>query len=103
MKLTYGLKPLSNVAFSFNVLRPYILDYLAMLNHEETRIAVECERSFLTALDGSCRTPIAGYARKVGDTLEFNGLIASLVGRKCRLTPGSPRLLSVPVLTGGAG
>lgn len=34
--------------------------YLAGLNHEETRIAVVCERAFLTALDGSCRTPIAG-------------------------------------------
>ena len=34
--------------------------YLAGLNHEETRIAIVCERSFLTALDGSCRTPIAG-------------------------------------------
>jgi len=57
-----------------------VLDYLAKLNHEETRIAVECERSFLTALDGSCRTPIAGYARKVGDQLVFDGLIASLNG-----------------------
>lgn len=35
-------------------------EYLARLNHEETRIAVACERSFLMALDGSCRTPIAG-------------------------------------------
>lgn len=34
--------------------------YLAGLNHEETRIAVVCERAFLAALDGSCRTPIAG-------------------------------------------
>lgn len=36
------------------------LKLLAALNHEETRIAVVCERAFLTALDGSCRTPIAG-------------------------------------------
>ena len=54
--------------------------YLDKLNHEETRIAVECERSFLAALDGSCRTPIAGYARKDGEKLKFNGLIASLDG-----------------------
>lgn len=40
--------------------------YLASLNHEDTRLAVVCERAFLTALDGSCRTPIAGYARKEG-------------------------------------
>ena len=30
------------------------MTYLESLNHEETRIAVECERSFLAALDGSC-------------------------------------------------
>jgi porphobilinogen deaminase len=37
--------------------------YLAGLNHEETRVAVVCERAFLSALDGSCRTPIAGERR----------------------------------------
>ena len=37
--------------------------YLAGLNHEDTRIAVVCEREFLRALDGSCRTPIAGKGR----------------------------------------
>ena len=39
---------------------------LAALNHEETRLAVVCERAFLSALDGSCRTPIAGWARVRG-------------------------------------
>lgn len=34
--------------------------YLAGLNHEDTRVAVVTERAFLAALDGSCRTPIAG-------------------------------------------
>jgi Porphobilinogen deaminase, C-terminal domain len=37
-------------------------ELLAGLNHEETRVAVVCERAFLAALDGSCRTPIAGLA-----------------------------------------
>ena len=41
--------------------------YLAGLNHEETRIAIVCERAFLTALDGSCRTPIAGERDKRGE------------------------------------
>lgn len=36
---------------------------LAALNHEPTRLAVVCERAFLAALDGSCRTPIAGLAQ----------------------------------------
>lgn len=58
-------------------------NYLASLNHEETRLAVACERAFLETLDGSCRTPIAGYARKDenGDCI-FKGLVASPDGRR---------------------
>ncbi|EFJ08660.1 hypothetical protein SELMODRAFT_447969 [Selaginella moellendorffii] len=53
--------------------------YLASLNHEETRLAVSCERAFLEMLDGSCRTPIAGYAHrdKLTDECKFRGLVAS--------------------------
>lgn len=40
-----------------------------------TGIALEAERAFLRVLDGSCRTPIAGYARIVNDRLHFNGLL----------------------------
>ena len=37
-------------------------DLLAAINHETSAIAVDCERAFLAALDGSCRTPLAGHA-----------------------------------------
>uniref|UniRef100_A0A7S0X0Y3 Porphobilinogen deaminase, chloroplastic n=1 Tax=Chlamydomonas leiostraca TaxID=1034604 RepID=A0A7S0X0Y3_9CHLO len=61
--------------------------YLAGLNHEETRIAVVCERAFLTALDGSCRTPIAGYAYKGEDgKLHFSGLVATTDGKEIMRT-----------------
>lgn len=58
-------------------------EYLASLNHEETRLAISCERAFLTTLDGSCRTPIAGYASrdKDGNCL-FRGLVASPDGTR---------------------
>ncbi|KAJ6919012.1 porphobilinogen deaminase [Populus alba x Populus x berolinensis] len=58
-------------------------NYLASLNHEETRLAVACERAFLETLDGSCRTPIAGYARRDenGDCI-FKGLVASPDGTR---------------------
>lgn len=36
------------------------LNYLAKLNHVNTKHAVDCERAFLAVLDGNCRTPIAG-------------------------------------------
>lgn len=59
------------------------MDALAALNHEETRLAVVCERAFLAALDGSCRTPIAGIARKSGDgNMTFKGLVAKVDGSK---------------------
>ncbi|KAL0363021.1 UNVERIFIED_CONTAM: Porphobilinogen deaminase, chloroplastic [Sesamum calycinum] len=52
--------------------------YLASLNHEETRLAVACERAFLEKLEGSCRTPIAGYARRDEDgNCIFKALVAS--------------------------
>ncbi|KAH7447856.1 hypothetical protein KP509_01G124300 [Ceratopteris richardii] len=57
--------------------------YLGSLNHEETRLAVACERAFLETLDGSCRTPIAGYAFRDKDgNCNFRGLIASPDGKK---------------------
>jgi hydroxymethylbilane synthase len=56
---------------------------LDALNHMETHIAVECERAFLAALDGSCRTPIAGYGYKNEEgKLQFKGLVASPDGKK---------------------
>jgi hydroxymethylbilane synthase len=38
-----------------------------------TGAALSAERAFLTALDGSCRTPIAGLAVLEGDALTFRG------------------------------
>ena len=64
--------------------------YLAGLNHEDTRLAVVCERAFLAALDGSCRTPIAGYARKGEDgKLHFNGLVATTDGKEILTSSGT--------------
>ena len=57
--------------------------YLASLNHEETRLAVVCERAFLTTLDGSCRTPIAGLAeRNEEGGCTFRGLVATPDGKQ---------------------
>ena len=51
-------------------------DILAHINHADTATAVDCERAFLAALDGSCKTPIAGHATIAGDAVQFRGLIA---------------------------
>jgi len=51
-------------------------DMLAQINHAESFIAATAERSLLAVLDGSCRTPIAGYAEINGNNLRLNSLIA---------------------------
>ena len=54
---------------------------LAPVNHADTYAAVSCERAFLEVLDGSCRTPIAGYASVEGDRLRFSGMILTPDGQ----------------------
>jgi hydroxymethylbilane synthase len=57
-------------------------EIVAPLNHAETAAALHCERAFLAVLDGSCRTPIAGYARVEGENLSFSGMILRPDGRE---------------------
>ena len=53
-----------------------IMRFLDALTDKPTKIAVDCERAFLAALDGNCRTPIAGQAKIVDGQVFFQGLIA---------------------------
>ncbi len=55
-------------------------DQLKALNHLPTEICLACERAFLGALDGSCRTPIAGLAQWDGSALWFHGEVLALDG-----------------------
>ncbi|MGO4388322.1 hydroxymethylbilane synthase [Microvirga sp. 2YAF29] len=48
---------------------------LALILDAATGHALAAERAFLTILDGSCRTPIAGHARLIGGELEIRGLV----------------------------
>lgn len=58
-----------------------IADIIAPLNDAATALAVTTERAFLTRLEGSCRTPIAGHAHLDGDTLHFRGQVLSPDGK----------------------
>jgi hydroxymethylbilane synthase len=51
-------------------------DMLARIDHADTSVALACERAFLAVLDGTCKTPIGGYAEVSGDTIHFRGLLA---------------------------
>lgn len=59
-----------------------LIEALDRINHVETHLAVTLEREFLTVLDGSCKTPIGGYARRSGDMkMLFEGCALSPDGK----------------------
>ncbi|MFZ3309302.1 MAG: hydroxymethylbilane synthase [Xanthobacteraceae bacterium] len=53
---------------------------VAAVNDADTATAVTAERAFLAELDGSCRTPIAGYAQVSDGVIRFRGMIAKTDG-----------------------
>lgn len=59
---------------------------LAAINHPETETAVACERAFLAALDGSCRTPLAGHATLREGRVLFRGEALTHDGVHCFAT-----------------
>jgi hydroxymethylbilane synthase len=58
-----------------------LLDLLAAIEDTEARAVSTAERSMLAELDGSCRTPIGGYARVLPDRrLVLTGMVARADG-----------------------
>lgn len=53
------------------------VELLAPLDHPPTSSEAQAERAFLYGLRASCHTPVAGYARRDGESLTVNGLVAS--------------------------
>ena len=58
-----------------------VRDLLTPLNDPASAACVAAERAMLAALDGSCRTPIAGLATINGDRLRLDALLLSEDGR----------------------
>jgi hydroxymethylbilane synthase len=52
-----------------------VAEAVAPILDAATGRALAAERAFLTVLDGSCRTPIAGHARLADGVLEIRGLV----------------------------
>ena len=62
-----------------------LFSLLKKLNDQKTLIESECERIFLSALDGSCKTPIGALARlelKSRSKILFYYMVASMDGKK---------------------
>lgn len=55
--------------------------WLAALDDRPSRVCVTAERAMLAALDGSCRTPIAGHATLSGSNLRLTGMVFSPDGK----------------------
>jgi hydroxymethylbilane synthase len=53
-----------------------------MICHAGTTTCVAAERAFLTVLDGSCKTPIAGFATLADGHVTLKGLVLSPDGRR---------------------
>lgn len=66
---------------------------VAPLNDAATALCVAAERAFLSRLEGSCRTPIAGYADLRDGALRIRGEILTPDGRECHVATraGSPQ------------
>ena len=62
-----GIEQRSNDEIVSEILQP--------INDKKTTTQLITERSFLAELDGSCRTPIGGYAEIQGDQIIFKGEI----------------------------
>jgi hydroxymethylbilane synthase len=88
-----------------------ILALAEPLTDAETRIATLAERSFLEAVGGTCTTPLAAYARRVGDELKLDAFVATPDGTRVMRDaevgdPAAPealgRRLAARLLTAGA-
>tara|TARA_B100000963_G_scaffold354379_1_gene370796 strand:+ start:670 stop:1587 length:918 start_codon:yes stop_codon:yes gene_type:complete len=75
------------IALVVNVKNIKINKVIRSLNHTQTFLETECERIFLNALDGSCQTPVGGYAslKRINnkDKLAFNFIAFSEDGTRC--------------------
>ncbi len=58
------------------------LGLVSVLNHHDTRVAMEAERAFAHRLGGSCQSPIAAHATLEGRRLTLEGLVAEPDGSR---------------------
>ena len=76
---------------------------LEAISHADSMVALITERAFLAVLDGSCRTPIAGYATVAGGRVRFRGLIAKPDGSVVHETEREGAIADAAALGADAG
>lgn len=80
-----------------------IARWLSALDDGPSRARVTAERAMLSALDGSCRTPISGHAVLDGGRLTLNGLVLSLDGSQSHAGSASGNAGDAEALGFGVG
>lgn len=62
------------------------------MNHAETELEVQAERTFMKELGGGCQIPVAAYAKIEGSVLRLEGMIGDVsLERSIRMrTEGLP-------------
>ncbi len=59
---------------------PLTADLVSKINHLESFIATEAERTFLGTLEGGCQIPVGSYTKIEGDRFKITGFISSIDG-----------------------
>ena len=59
-----------------------IEEYVTVLNHLPTWLAVRAERAFLHTVEGGCRAPVAALATVDGQLLKITAMVADKAGTK---------------------
>jgi hydroxymethylbilane synthase len=75
-----------------------MLELLTAIGCQATKACVDAERAALAALDGSCRTPIAGLAGLDGEKLLLSVLIARPDGSEVHRETGEAHVSDGPAL-----
>jgi len=57
-------------------------EHIQFLNDPVSSLAVSAERAFLKKLEGGCQVPIAAFGRIVGATLQIDGLVGTVDGKR---------------------
>jgi hydroxymethylbilane synthase len=76
---------------------------LSPILDEATALALAAERAFLAALDGSCRTPIAGHATVTNGELAFHGEVLKADGSEVWTTRRKGRAIDAAMIGADAG
>jgi hydroxymethylbilane synthase len=59
-----------------------VINFVKVLNHEESWLRAMCERAFLRELQGGCQVPIGAYTWIEGDRIKIKGFISDLEGER---------------------